>query len=85
MPATATARARQLPPAPSGTPLGQRLRDLRAERGLSVAALANRTGISFRRLYNAEYLNTFQGLELSELRAVAAALSVDERELIDAA
>lgn len=65
---------RRLAPAPAGTPLGCRLRELRQERGLSVAALAARTGVSYRRLYNAEYVNSFTGLEADELEAVAAAL-----------
>jgi transcriptional regulator with XRE-family HTH domain len=72
--------SRSLPPAPSGSQLGQRVRELRSRKGLSVASLAGKAGVSFRRLYRCEYEHGVR-LRRDELLSIARVLEVDVAEL----
>jgi XRE family transcriptional regulator, regulator of sulfur utilization len=59
---------------------GQRLRELRVQRALSLRALGERSGVSFATINNLE--NGNRPARLATIRKLAEALGVEPRELI---
>jgi transcriptional regulator with XRE-family HTH domain len=59
---------------------GQRLRQLRVERALSLRALGERSGVTFATIYNLE--NGNRPARLATIRKLADALSVEPKELM---
>jgi transcriptional regulator with XRE-family HTH domain len=59
---------------------GQRLRQLRVERALSLRALGQRSGVSFATINNLENRN--RPARLATIRKLAEALGVEPKELM---
>ena len=59
---------------------GQRLRELRVERALSLRALGDRSGVSFATINNLE--NGNRPARLATIRKLAEALDVEPNELM---
>jgi transcriptional regulator with XRE-family HTH domain len=59
---------------------GQRLRELRVQRALSLRALGERSGVSFATINNLE--NGNRPARLATIRKLAEALGVEPRELM---
>jgi transcriptional regulator with XRE-family HTH domain len=59
---------------------GQRLRELRVERALSLRALGDRSGVSFATINNLE--NGNRPARLATIRKMAEALDVEPNELM---
>ena len=59
---------------------GQRLRELRVQRALSLRALGERSGVSFATINNLE--NEYRPARLVTIRKLADALGVEPKELM---